>query len=188
MIKITRRTFLSSSSLFVLGTLAGCPDSPPRQRELVLRHIEVTNRSDGGVRLRVSVENLGTGSPPEWATFTNVSLIGYTAGGEVTCQKDIGTVEPGPASSLLNLKCEQFPVILTFSADQGPCDEDTYIGVATYEHSKETNYSWDIEKQRDCGEGLPPDVSFDQPPANMQTETESTMDETENTTNTNTSR
>jgi len=158
MIEKTRRALIRGGTLIIAGALAGCPDSPQRRRELAIRHIEVGNESDAGTELRITVENLGTGSKTEWATFTDVTVLGYSSSGDLVCEKHVGTVEPGTASFLQTLRCDTFPALLTFAADQSPCDDDTFIRVARYNSSAEEDYSWDIENYRECSEGLPPKI------------------------------
>jgi len=128
--------------------------------------------SNSGVSIELAVESYLQGRSAEWGTFTNVELLGYSEDGREVCKKRVGTIEPD-IESLLTIECDIIPAILTFRADQSPCDEDTYIGIAVYESSPDAENGWDVDNQRECGEGLPPNVSYDDPPTHGRATTTS---------------
>jgi len=77
----------------------------------------------------MSVEVLGggVGKSDEWATFHNVSLVGYSESGDLVCEKSLGTLGPNASPHTVNVTCSGFPEVSTFRAAESTCDEDTQI-------------------------------------------------------------
>ena len=67
---------------------------------------------------------------PEWG-FENVQVLGYDRAGR---QVGTTTIEAlhGGAQEFVELNCNDWPMLLTFDADPGPCGEDVEITVSQY--------------------------------------------------------
>lgn len=155
----SRRTLLRSVGLGVLIPLAGCgnPDSTP-MRMLTFREVR-TSETDEGWLVSLDVVNRNEASD-ELGTFHNVELHGYGPSRTEVCSDEIGTVGPDRHqgnSISVEMLCSEFPTMLTYSAEESPCDDEvrTVIKVAVYEDGD----GWSLERNaRECSEGLPPDL------------------------------
>jgi len=124
---LERRTLLTVAGSTVCSLTAGCVNTAVQNRSLSLRLINIRNTSDGEYKMSVEVLGGGVGKSDEWATFHNVSLVGYSESGDLVCEKSLGTLGPNASPHTVNVTCSGFPEVSTFRAAESPCDEDTQI-------------------------------------------------------------
>lgn len=153
-----RQVLLATAGVGISTSLAGCgnPDSKP-MRMLTFREVR-TDKSDGDWLVSLQVVNKDEASD-ELGTFHAVEVHGYARDGEEVCSKSVGTVSTDrhQGNSIhVEMTCSGFPTMLTYSADESPCDEEvrTVIKIAVYDEEN----GWSLERHaRECNEGLPPD-------------------------------
>lgn len=140
-------------------TLTGCYGASdyPRHRDLSFDGIRVVSSDPTGSVVRVTPEMSWAGDSKDWATFHDVRLIGYSDSNEVVCQERLGNMVGRGPMEPIQLTCSEPPVMLTYAADESPCEEDTLIGVAVYRTDPDGESYWWLDGQRQCDEGLPPD-------------------------------
>lgn len=74
------------------------------------------------------------------------------------CSKELGTITENYAGGNglpVEMNCSSFPTMLTYSAEESPCDVEitTQIHIAVYEDGRWLHDFY----SRDCNEGLPPE-------------------------------
>lgn len=152
-----RRTVLKTALGLSVAT-AGCnKQNRDPVRTLTARDLAIESESSvQTATLRVANQS---SFRDERADFSGVRVhgfrsdeeVGATDVGDVTYHDDVNDGIP------VSFECTSFPDLVTFSADQSPCDEDvrTVIDIATYSERD----GWCIGcYTRDCGDGLPPDI------------------------------
>lgn len=158
---IGRRAFLGSIAGYGVISSAGCvePQGDP-WRELRFGHVEHEETADGW---RVEYELVQESrTREEDRGFHNVRVHAYGPDRSEVGSKYLGHVivlrPPGGGLSL-SLTCSAAPTMLTYSADESPCDDvDTEIGIARYDDDEG---QWMTGYSRRCGEGLSPEPRTD---------------------------
>ena len=154
---IKRRTLLGFLGLSPGVVLAGCgePRGEP-WRQLSFGDLRV-KKSEG--EWLVTFELLKDyQAPDQLGTFHDVRVHGYDENRSEVCSKELGTIEEnhyGGNGLPVQLECSARPTMLTFSAEESPCDKEihTEIDIATYQEGR-----WRLDYfSRECGEGLPPE-------------------------------
>lgn len=143
-----------------LSVIAGCGAFDyPRQRSLIPTRMQVERRN-GTWELTVSVEATITGfADVEENSFHDVTLLVYSSEGERVCKEVVGDMIPSGRTIDVEVttRCTSFPHVITFAADESPCDSNTVIRIARYEgKSEDVGHMWSFRDERRCGEGLPP--------------------------------
>lgn len=137
--------------------LAGCgqPGQAP-WRELSFRDMQVEETGDGW-RITFELVKLAQ-APDDLSTFHDVRVHAYNQNQTEICSEEIGTIAesyPGGNGLPIEMNCSVFPTMLTYGADESPCDEEvrTVISIAVYDEEN----GWSLERHaRECNEGLPP--------------------------------
>lgn len=155
--RITRREALGFAALGASVGMAGC--EYPRNRELGFsRGTSVKESANGSVEVSVVPMKSATGNDDEWNTFHEVRLIGYSRERDPVCDEQLGTMRRDgtrDAYDSITLRCDAFPVMITYEARESPCDEDTEIEITDYRRIVDGEHSW-LKRNRTCEEGLPP--------------------------------
>lgn len=148
--------------LAVLGTsagalLAGCTEpSKGPWRLLTFGNVQV-DETDEGWLVTFELQKQYR-ARDELGTFHNVRVHGYAENRSEVCSKELGTIErnySGGDGLPVEMECSAFPTMLTYSAEETPCDEEvnTIIDIAVYEDGRWLHDFY----SRECGEGLPPE-------------------------------
>lgn len=159
MIDLRRRKFLRTGCAVSAGLVAGCGAADyPKGRALLFGGINASENPDGSYRVRINPRKSNTGGSDEWETFHNVTLLGYSDNDELVCRKRLGTIDHTRTGVLeaVTLNCSEFPGIITYRADESPCDDDTEIAYAEYRRDDDGDPYWYLSEKRECDEGLPP--------------------------------
>lgn len=157
----SRRTFVGTLSVAMYGLLSGCGGVEyPRNRSLGFTVVKIIEEQNGTYEMGVEFKKSATGSSDEWNTFHDVRILGYTRSGKLACEKKLGAVTRD-SQQKVELSCSGFPYLLTFDAAESPCDEDTELGIATYQADATIEKSWQTKwhggRPRHCDEPLPPE-------------------------------
>lgn len=161
MTRLPRRRLCNALGVSIAISIAGCvtPTDFPRQRSLGIERIEV-EKIDTGWRLTVTVVTGISRFEGAEADFHDVVLLGYDDG-SLACRRRIGDIRNDGGRNLVTveMKCPSLPDVLTFRAEESPCDEDTVISIYEYRGTPEGGgHHWFSTRVRQCNEGLPPDV------------------------------
>lgn len=161
MTRLTRRQLCGVLGTATVSVSMGCvtPTDFPRQRTLGIDRIDV-EEVDTGWRLTVTVFTGVDDFDGTKADFHDVVLLGYANDGSVACERRIGDITDEDRRNLVTteLECPVLPEILTFRAEESPCDEDTVISIYEYQGTVENiGHHWSSTGARQCDEGLPPD-------------------------------
>ena len=157
---INRRMLVKGVGSAGIGALAGCNTFHQRS----LGFWKISGQEFNQVwQLEMTIVNDSVACGQIDCTFTNVSVVGYTKERQHICQTTVGDV-PADMEGYKNRKdvqlvCDQLPYILTLKADQSPCDTAVDISVVLYRGKLEGDHHWSEERSRECGEGLPPEIS-----------------------------
>lgn len=95
----------------------------------------------------------------ERADFQDVQLVGYDADRKLVCEEYIGEL-PGMETVQerdITVECERFPEIITFDAEESPCESEVDIVILYFDRIEDGQFVWDATHNRRCGEGLPPE-------------------------------
>lgn len=156
MIDCTRRHVLRTASLVTIGSLAGCQGDFPAGRILDVDRVSA-ELENGKWRVTVKIENINSAKDPS-ANFHGVTLLGYSEDRTQVCEKQIGTVSyRNDTNNGINvtLHCKKRPTVLTFEAEESPCNDTVSLGIAVYSNRTEM---WYLNRfTRNCDEGLPPE-------------------------------
>lgn len=151
-----RRRFLASS--FCLGgiSLSGC--SEPKQRSLNFVNIQPPIERNGEFVISTDVAAYVKNGNQDWATFTNVEVVGYEDSGDVVCRKSVGTLPPGENHrESIKLQCPDLPDLLTFTSAESPCDSNALIPVLEIVNT-DGSISYNYLADKNCQDGdLPTD-------------------------------
>ena len=155
MIELNRRQLLlSTTAVSGAAGLTGClwtPSLPERQR-LTFNRYEY-RPADGAGTFRLEVVNEAP-AEPEWA-FEDVQVLAYDRAGQRVGDATVGKL-PGDAQQFVEVECSDWPMLVTYDADPGPCDEDVEITVSQYIGYYQQKHQWGPAGTRVCGEELPP--------------------------------
>lgn len=162
MTRLTRRHLCEVFGTSLAIGSAGCvsPRESSRYKILAIQRTDAEDL-DSGWQLTVTVDVGVNGFEGRAADFHDVVLLGYAADGSLACRRQIGDIETDGGRNLVTveLTCSRLPDVLTFRAEESPCDEDTVINVYEYQGTpQDIGHYWSETSPRECNEGLPPDV------------------------------
>lgn len=155
---INRRKVLVLASLLGIPAASGCADYPPH-REISIAAI-AASQTETGWQLELTVANDNTISTDE-ANFHSVTVHVYSKSGNEVGEQDIGTLSHEYTindGKDVTIACSSFPYVVTFSAQESPCEKNTEIMIGRYDGTHDGAYVWTTE-YRECDEGLPPEFS-----------------------------
>lgn len=119
----------------------------PSEREITFRGTEVIQAEAGSYSIEVTLLMSATGRSETWRAFHNVTITAYSVDNSVVCSEQIGDLtEPGQQQTV-QLNCDGFPHTITVSADETPCDEDTFLSKAVYDGRRDGARVWDVTDQ-----------------------------------------
>jgi len=179
--RFCRREVLTSVPPVVATSVAGCIEATEsgRHRLLEFSRINIERRTPESYVVQLRVIWSANGKSERWSTFHDVRLLGYTADGEPACNRRLGDIGPRHDNDdQISVTCSKFPAMFTFDAAESPCDEDTELYISVYQPERD-NHFWKVERQRRCDEGIPPNVSVQEPnstPLSAITPTNQTTD------------
>lgn len=160
----SRRDLIVGAVSGWLLSLPGCIETGlPQRRDLQFGDIHVEGGGNENYELQIEYEYRAAEGSGSWRSFHDVRLLGYDENRNVVCEEQIGTVGPGDhrfKTEELITECTGFPYLLTFDAEESPC-EDTYIEVVAYLGEKDGQPTWGGDEGRQCDEGLPPSIPDD---------------------------
>lgn len=154
---IRRREVIGIVGLGISALSAGCgnPDAEP-YRMLLFREVSIQKTKNGWQASFEVVNN--SQARDEFTTFHDVRVHGYSRERTEVCTKQIGTVSDEWTEHnrmSVEMNCGAFPMMLTFSAQESPCDEEvrTVLAIAVFDD----DFGWTHDRYaRKCNEGLPP--------------------------------
>jgi hypothetical protein len=155
---IERREAITQIGLISIFAISGCADFPPH-REISIDAISAS-QTESGWTLKVSVVNDNTVGNEE-ANFHNVTVYAYSKHGKEVGERTIGdlTYEYDVNNGKdVTVECRVFPHVVTFDAEESPCDENTDIIIGRYDGKQNGKHVWATD-YRECREGLPPESS-----------------------------
>lgn len=159
---VTRREIVISAIIGTFSAISGCIDYPTH-REISIGAISAA-QTESGWELKLTVVNDNTING-EKADFHDVRVHVYSRNKKKVCERTIGelthkqNVNDGKDVSI---KCQSFPYVVTFSAQESPCEKNTEIMIGRYTGKQNGEFIWATE-YRECNEGLPPKFSTTQP-------------------------
>lgn len=157
MTSIARRDVLSFST-GVLAMLAGCGAFDySRHRVLGFGSVVRQSEGDGKWAYEVVLSSSSSGGDRKWQTFHEVELVAFDDRGVSVGAVGLGAVFADGEHEPVTITCSSQPVVMTFSAVEGPCDSNTEVEVVYYRGSKNGREIWSVLGNRECGEGLPPE-------------------------------
>lgn len=121
---------------------AGC--DYPRHRSLSFSSVQI-QRSSGEYVAEVVPKMSWSAEDESWATFHNVTLIGYDEHGNQLCTLHLGDVLLSGTGEPIHLRCTGFPEEFRYRADEDPCGEDTEIDKAVYIGRIDGDHTYRIE-------------------------------------------
>lgn len=154
---VRRRTMLAYLGISAGTLLTGCTEQTREPwRMLTFGNVQVEEAEDGWL-VTFELEKQYQ-APDELGTFHDVRAHGYDENRSEVCMKEIGTITEnyyGGNGLPVEMKCSASPTMLTYSAEESPCDEEinTIIDIAVYEDARWLHDFY----SRDCNEGLPPE-------------------------------
>lgn len=155
--QVNRRRLIQAAGVVIAVSTAGC--DYPRHRDLTFSGVNVTEGSEDEYITEVTPKKSSSDDTDQWQTFHNVTVIGYAESGAEVCREELGDIPSSEVGRLetVRMTCSEFPVLITYSAEESPCDSDTEIGVAVFRTGSEGESFWKLDEKRQCGEGLPPE-------------------------------
>lgn len=151
---LTRRDILCLS-IVPMSLSSGCvvADYPPH-RVLSFRKVDrLEDRSP--VVYEVVPKSSAAGRDDEWGVFHGVRVVAFGADGLEVGSVGLGDVVANEEHDPVELVCENAPVLMTFTAAEGPCDEGVELKIARVRREDGAE-RWQVTGTRECGEGLPP--------------------------------
>ncbi|MFB9811903.1 hypothetical protein [Haloarcula sebkhae] len=124
--------------------------SEPRNRNLGFKTLSIIPVDSGKFKLEGEVRSSSRNADENWATFHNVSVVGYQSSKSVVFRNYIGTVTPG-YDGIRNISTvtETLPKFITLVADETPCDDSTDISILTLNEGEKT---YSEARHRKCKE------------------------------------
>lgn len=158
---MNRRTILRWGIWGSVGVIAGCgqPVEDGEPDPYITISAKVI-RLESDWKLSATVRN----DTNREVSVHNVTLIAYSDDGTEVCRERVGDfLQDEPASRSVDVKCKEFPAIITVTAEESPCDGtrlqiDYWIGTDDQRGKDldEEEIVWESTYQ-ECGESLPPE-------------------------------
>lgn len=147
-----RRMMLRAIGAVGAALIGGCGEACTRS----LDFSDVAVRSDDGEEVTVEVTPQPVASSGGCKGFTDVRLVGYDDSGALVCEHHLGELSTFGERAPVRMSCDAFPTVITYVAEQTPCDAGVEIEVLFYLGKTDSGHTWDGTHNRQCDEALPP--------------------------------
>lgn len=129
MIDFHRREWLVACGVALTAGSAGCLSqidrlAPDYQARSLKLRFGSASQTINNYELTGRIDTTGEGNEQEYLIFNNVTIIGYSAGGERLCSTRIGDV-PANTEQPFRLTCPELPSEIVADAEESPCDPST---------------------------------------------------------------
>lgn len=161
MVRIFRRSLLRLLGVTALSGLGGCNVTigPNGERHPTLKVHPEVERTETAWQMDVWVRNTRNNT----TSIHDVTVIAFTEHGDEACRLDIGDFpQGGRFEERDTLICDDFPAIVTATAEESPCDgANIRIAYLARVEDERERFVWD-STFRECDESLPPDRVIEQ--------------------------
>lgn len=159
MVSFSRRSVLQLLSTGAIVGFAGCIVDFQRDRERHprLRISPNVDQTETGWQMEVRVKH----TSDTVTSIHDVTVIAFDNHGREVCQLNAGDFPRGGRHEATETTdCDDFPAIVTATAEESPCD-GANIQIVYWTGSEEERFPWD-DTFRECDESLPPGRVLDE--------------------------